>query len=170
MQPTAPSLLVAVRVMAILAALAGLAAGLLSVVLGAFLICLDGCPSREAYFSNIGPGTVRLLTPCVVLAALSLALFLTYSLATRQNWRALIVFLIFLVGGLLGAAALNALMQYGRATLPIDDFGFLIKDSALAWAQWLGVSLLLAAVVWSGGLACLEWGRRWDRLDQRSNC
>jgi hypothetical protein len=166
MQRVVPYLLIAARVLAILAVLAGLAGGLLRAVVGSFFICIDGCSSRDAYFSALAspdPGPAPSMSLCVVLAALALAVFLVYCLATRQPWRAVIVLLFFLVGGLLGVAALNALLQHAQATLPVDDFGFLIKDSAAAWERQWGLSLTLVAVVWSGGLACLQWGHRWGR-------
>jgi hypothetical protein len=96
-----------------------------------------------------------------------LVIFLIYCLATRQPWRALIVLLFFLVGGLLGVAALNALVEHGRATVAIDaESGLLIEDSVVAWAEQWAQTVLLLGVVWAGGLACLEWGRRWRRLRQ----
>jgi hypothetical protein len=108
---------------------------------------------------------VGLLIPC--LATLTLAFFQTYCLATRQPRRALIVVLVFLVGGLLGAIALNALLQYGRVTRQVTESGFLVEGPARAWAPQWALAIVFLAVVWSGGLACLEWSRRWPRLDQR---
>lgn len=167
MQRIAPSLLVAARVLAILSVLAGLAAGLLANAL-VTLICFDSCPDAEGYFSMVGPAAARLLTPCIALAALALALFLAYCLATRQFRRAVIVFFVFLVGVLLGVAALNALLQHARATLPVED-GVLFGHAVVEWARQWALAILLIAGVWSAGLACLEWGRRWERLDQRSS-
>jgi len=68
---------------------------------------------------------------------------------------------------MLFAIALNALVEHGRATVPIDaESGLLIEDSVVAWAEQWAQTVLLLGVVWAGGLACLEWGRRWRRLSQ----
>ncbi len=113
----------------------------------------DSCSHLD--LNSVGP-----LIPCLALATLALALFLTYCLTTRQGWRALIVLLVFLVGGLLGAVALNALLQYGNATRQVTESGFLVEGPARAWARQWALAILFLAVVWSGSLACLEWGRR----------
>ena len=164
MQRVVPSLLIAARVLAILAVLAGLTVGLLANALVTF-ICFDTCPDAEGYFSRVGPAAARLLVLCVALATLALSLFLAYCLATRQYRRAVIVFLVFLGGALLGVAALNALLQYARATLPVED-GVLFGHAVVEWARQWALAILLIAVVWSGGLACLEWSRRWRQFDQ----
>jgi hypothetical protein len=170
-RPAAPAwiglVLIAARVLAILAVLAGLAAGFLANTFTAFT-CFDTCPAAEGYISNVGQGAIQLLTPCVALATLALALFLAYCLATRRFRRAVMVFLVFFVGVLLGVAALNALLQHARATLPIED-GVLFGHAVVEWARQWALAILLIAGVWSGGLPCLEWGRRWERLDQRSS-
>lgn len=168
MQRAVSAVFIASRILAILAVLAGLAAGLLANAL-ASLICFDTCPPAEGYFSGVGQGAVRLLTPCVALAALALAPFLAYCLATRQLWRAVIVVIFFPVGGLLGTVALNALLQHARATLPVTADGLLVETPLLAWVRQWALAILLIAVVWSGGLACLEWGRRWVRLSKRAS-
>jgi hypothetical protein len=105
-----------------------------------------------------------LLSPCIVLAAVALALFFVYCFATRQLLRALIVLLFFLVGGLLGVAVLNGLAHYGQATLPVyEEGGVLVAGPVVAWAQQWGLAVLLIGVVWSGGLSGLQWGREWSR-------
>ena len=166
MQRVALALHITARVLSILAALA-LLFTLWGEGLGVGFACFDTCYTPQDYFPRQLPFTMFLLTPCAVLAALALVIFLIYCLATRQPWRALIVLLFFLVGGLLGVAALNALVEHGRATVPIDaESGLLIEDSVVAWAEQWAQTVLLLGVVWAGGLACLEWGRRWRRLSQ----
>jgi hypothetical protein len=163
MQQVVTFLHIAARIVAVLAVLAGLAAGYLASTFGVGFICFDTCPSREFYFSYTIPAEERLMIPCIVLATLALALFLIYCLATRQPWRALIVLLFFLVGGLVGSAILGTLVLQARNTIPVHEGDFLVEDSAVAWAKQWGLALILVAVVWSGGLAGLEWGRRWSR-------
>jgi hypothetical protein len=165
MQRNVPPLLIATRVLAILAVLAGLAAGLLLNVV-ATLVCIDSCPLARNFPSHLDLNSVGLLIPCLALATLALAFFLAYCLAVRQGWRALIVLLVSLVGGLIGAAALDALLQYGNATSEVTESGFLVGGPARAWTRQWALATLFAAVVWSGCLACLEWGRRWRRLGQ----
>ena len=165
MRRVVPALLIAARILAILAVLAGLAAGLLVNALVAF-ICFDSCPPAKVYFSNSGSGAMSPLAPCIALA--TLALFLVYCLATRQPRRAVIVVLFFLLGGVIGVAALNALVQHAQTTLPVSEDGLLVEGPVTAWARQFALALLLALVVWSGGLACLEWGRRWERPSQRA--
>ncbi len=166
MQRVIPSLLIAARFLAILAVLAGLFVGYAAATIGASFTCFDTCPTRDDFFSRFIPGATRLMLWCVALAALALLLFLVYCLATRQLWRAFIVFLVFFAVGLLGVAVLNALVQQARTTLPINEDGVLVEDSAVAWASMWGGTLLLVAMLWSGSLACLEWGRRWRKLRQ----
>lgn len=48
--------------------------GLFSV--SATAICVDACSPRDLYFSDLEPIAVRIMTPCVVLAVLALAIFL----------------------------------------------------------------------------------------------
>jgi hypothetical protein len=158
MQRFVPALLVASRVLAICAVLAGLIAGLLASTILVGFTCFDSCPSR-ADFLNRMPAEARLLIPCVVLAALALALFLAYCLDTRQQRRANVATLFFLVGGLSGVAALAALVKIAQATLPINEDNPQFAQAVVGWAQVWGVSLLLVAVVWSGVLAALQWRR-----------
>jgi hypothetical protein len=169
MRRVVPALLIAARVLGILAVLA-----LLFTLWGEFILwgltCADNCSTPEQYFNGKVPSALFFLGPCIVLAALALALFLVYCLATRQARRAIVVLLFFLVGGFLGVAALTALVEYGRATVPVDvETSLLIERQVVDWARQWALAILLIAVVWSGGLACLEWGHRWDRLDQRSS-
>lgn len=145
------------RGLAVCAVLAGLAPGLLAVFTAGF-ICADSCGQREVLVSHLGPGALRGLTPCAVLEALAVAAFLAYCLATRQARRAIIALLFLLVGGLVGVAALGAVMQQA-ATLPVGDAGFLIQGPAEAWATRWGLALTLVPGAWSGVLAYLQWGR-----------
>ena len=154
---------IAARVLATLALLAGLLIGLIAAGPGARLTCFDYCPTRDVLFSIFVPAAARLMLWCVALAAIALLLFLVYCLATRQLWRALIVLLVFFAGGLLGVAVLNGLVEQARTTLPITEDGLLVDSS---WASMWGGALLIMAMLWSGSLACLEWGRRWMTLRQ----
>ncbi|MGZ3640001.1 MAG: hypothetical protein ACXVCX_19390, partial [Ktedonobacterales bacterium] len=81
MRKVAQFLHVASRVLAICAVLAGLAAGFLQTTIGATIICVDSCPPRDAYFSDLGPTAVRIMTLCVVLEVLALVAFVAYCLA-----------------------------------------------------------------------------------------
>lgn len=146
------------RFLAICAMLAGLVAGFLEAVVGATIICVDSCPPRDAYFSDLGPIAVRIMTPCVVLAVLALVAFVAYCLATRQARRVVMPILFLLVGGVIGVAALDALLQHGQATVGTDQ-GFLLSAPAQAWAGLWGLSLTLVAGAWSGVLARLQWRR-----------
>jgi hypothetical protein len=167
MQRIAPSLFIASRVLALCAVLAGLFGGLLMATIGAGLICFNTCPSPEFYFSQLGLYALFFLIPCSVLAALALVLFLIYCLSTRQPRRALSVFLFFLVGGLLGVVILDALLQLSLATFPVQgEHGLLIGGSGKPWASQWALAVLLIAVVWSVGMASLQWGRRWRPLRQ----
>ena len=98
------------------------------------------------------------MTPCVVLEALALMSFLAYCLATRQAWRAVISLLFLLVSGLIGVNILSTLMQQA-ATLPVGDSGFLYEAPAVAWAHQWGLALILAAGVWTGVPALIQWRR-----------
>jgi hypothetical protein len=149
------------RGLTICAVLAGLGAGLLEVFAAQF-VCVDSCPTRDFYFSYLGPTAVRLMTPCVVLEVLAAAVFLPYCLATRQVRRALLVLLVLLVGGLVGVAALHALLQHAQAILPSgsqSEGGILLEGPVEAWAEQWGWALSLVAGAWSGALAYLQWRR-----------
>jgi hypothetical protein len=165
MQRSIPFLHAAARVLAIVAVLAGLAVGLLMNA-ATFIICFDVCPSPDAYFSQSGMDPLSLLTPCVAFAAF--ALFFGYCLATRQRRRALIVFLVLVVGGLVGMTALGALTQHARATLPVTEGGLLVEGPLTAWAHQFAFAYTVALVVWTGTLAGLEWGRHWNTARQRA--
>lgn len=164
MQRVALSLLIAVRIVAILAVLAGFFIGYIASAVAGFT-CFDTCPTRDDFFSTFVPAAMRLMLLCVPLPALALVLFLVYCLATRQLWRALIVLLVFIVGGLLGFAVLNGLLEQARTTLPVNEYG--LVDSS--WARMWAGKLLLLVMLWSGGLACLEWGRRWRSAGNTPN-
>ena len=159
MQKVAQFLHVASGVLAICAVLAGLAAGLFMATFGSALICFDTCPTREDFFSPRGPIAVQLMTPCVVLAVLALVAFVAYCLVTRQGRRVVMPILFLLVGGLIGFAALDALLQHGQATLPVGEDGLVAETPAQAWAQLWGLALTLVAGAWSGVLAYLQWRR-----------
>lgn len=147
------------RGLAICAVLAGVVTGLFALSFGPAFICFDTCPSRAVYFSNLDSGMVQLMTPCVLLEALALAAFAAHCLAIGQVRRTIAPILFFLIGGLVGVAALGALLQYGQATLPVGEDGILLEGPAVAWAQQWGLALLLVAGAWSGVLARLQWRR-----------
>jgi hypothetical protein len=155
MRRVGPLLLFAARFLAILAALAGLAAGCLATTIIAGFICVDSCPTRDVYFSRLLPGALTLLGPCAALATLALVLFLAYCLDTHQSRRAIFALLYFLVGGVVAVAALALLAQIGKSMLPIYEEGVLVEDSAVRWSQLWGLALMVVAVTWSGILAYL---------------
>jgi hypothetical protein len=161
MRKVAQFLLVASRGLAICAVVAGLGVGLLDVYLS-HLVCFDSCPDRDFYFSYLGPTAVRLMTPCIVLEVLAMAVLVTYCLATRQVQRAVLAFLVLLVGGLAGIAALAGLLHRAQATLPSasgSDCCALLPDQLRAWDSLWGWALTLVAGAWSGVLAYLQWRR-----------
>jgi hypothetical protein len=163
MRRVVPFLLIVVRVVAILAVLGAFFIGFIAMA-GAGFTCFDYCPTRADFLATFVPAARRLLLWCVPLPALGLMLFLVYCLATRQPRRALLVLLVFIVGGLLGFAVLNGLVEQARTTLPVNEYG-LVESS---WpTRWAGTFLLLA-LLWSGSLACLEWGRRWNMRDRQA--
>jgi hypothetical protein len=150
------------RSLAVCAVLAGLGAGFLEATVGVAFVCFDSCPDRDFYFSYLGLGAMRLMMPCVVLGVLATAVFVTYCLATRQVRRAVLAFLVLLVGGLAGIAALAALLQHAEATLPSasgSDCCALLPDQLQAWQRLWGWALILVAGGWSGVLAYLQWRR-----------
>ncbi|MGZ3582574.1 MAG: hypothetical protein ACXWQR_02570 [Ktedonobacterales bacterium] len=129
------------RGLAICATLAGLAAGLFALSFGTAFICFDSCPNRALYFSNLGPGTVPFIMPCVVLELLALTAFVAYCVATQQARRTIVPILFFVVGGLVGVVSLDALLQHGQTTLPVNSDGLLVEAHAVEWAQlWGAVS------------------------------
>ena len=149
--------------MAILAVLGAFFIGFVAMA-GAGFTCFDYCPTRDDFLATFVPAARRLLLWCVPLLALALVLFLVYCLATRQPWRALIVLLVFTAGGLLGFAVLNGLVGQARTTLPVNEYGLVDSSWATRWAG----TLLLLATIWTGGLACLEWGRRWEMRNRHA--
>jgi hypothetical protein len=152
---------VVTRGLAVCAVLAGLGAGLLETYAPNF-VCVDVCPSRDFYFAYVGPTAVRIMTPCVVLEVLAVAACVAYCLATRQVRRAVIVPLVLLVGGLVGVAALAALLQHRPAALASElpsGGGILRERPVAAWVHQWGLALTLVAGAWSGMLAWLQWRR-----------
>ena len=164
MQRVAPALHVTARILATLAALSLLFTWLAEDFDTSFT-CFEMCPFPEQYFPDKLLGALIALAPSSVFAALALVAFLIYCFATRQFWRALTVFLFFVIVGLVGVIAINALLQYGQTTVAVDpESGLLVDDSVMDWANQWALTVLLFAVVWVGGLASLEWGQRWRRV------
>jgi hypothetical protein len=136
--------------------------------------CFDTCYSPDYYFAQLAPRELLFMLPCVVLAALALAVFVPYCQATHQTGRALFVFLFFLAG-LACAAALYGLAQLASAILSSSDNPY-VNQQAADWMRLWTLALLLVAVVWSGTLASLlwrvewspEWEQRWKRLSRRA--
>ncbi len=159
MRKVARFLHAASRVLAVCAVLAGVAVGFLQATIGAAVICVDSCVTRAFMFSYLGPSTVQMLTPCVVLEMLALAAFVAYCLATGQARRTIMPILFLLVVGLVGVAGLDALLQHGQTTLPVDEGGFLIEASAQSWRALWGMAIMLVAGAWSGVLAYMQWQR-----------
>ncbi|MGZ3665047.1 MAG: hypothetical protein ACXWQR_06605 [Ktedonobacterales bacterium] len=159
MRKSVPLLLLASQGLALCAVVAGLGAGLLATFAAAFT-CFDTCPTRKDYFSLLGPASLRVMTPCVVIELLALAAFLAHCVATRQARRAVTSILLLLVGGMAGVAALSALMQHGQATLPVIEDDVLAESQVESWAQLWGLALMLVAGAWSGILAYQTWSLR----------
>ena len=111
MQRVGPSPLALTRVVAILAVLAALLPGCAMFLFVSVFACFDTCSTPDYYFAHLAPREALFMLPCVALAAFAVAVFVPYCQATHQTGRALCVFLFFLVGGLLGAAALYGLAQ-----------------------------------------------------------
>lgn len=150
------------RSLAVCAVLAGLVAGLFEATFVADFVCFDSCPDRHFYFSYLDPRALLVMTPCVVLEVLAVAVFVAYGLATRQTRRAVLAVLVLLVGGLAGVVALAALLQHAQATLPSasgSDCCALLPDQLQAWQRLWGWAIVLVAGGWSGVLAYLQWRR-----------
>jgi hypothetical protein len=164
MQRVTPSLHTATRVLTTLAVLA-LLFTLWAEDFDTRFTCFETCPTPAQYFPWKPPGALFALAPSIVFATLALVAFLVYCFATRQFRRALTVLLFFVIVGLVGVIALDALLQYGQTTVAVDpEGGLLVEDSVMAWANQWALTVLLFAVVWVGGLASLEWGHRWRRV------
>jgi hypothetical protein len=65
--------------------------------------------------------------------------------------------LFLLVGGLLGVAGLDALLQHAQVTLPVGEGDILIAGPAEFFRGLWGLTILLVAGAWSGVLAYLQW-------------
>ncbi|HEX9067365.1 MAG TPA: hypothetical protein VF807_01255, partial [Ktedonobacterales bacterium] len=79
-------------------------------------VCFDTCPSPEGLPSALALISVWVMIPCVALKVLALAAFVPYGVATGQARRAVRQAGILLGGGLVGVAALGALILLGQAT------------------------------------------------------
>ncbi|HEX9067669.1 MAG TPA: hypothetical protein VF807_02785 [Ktedonobacterales bacterium] len=142
------------RVLAVCACIAGLGGGFLLVLLAGF-VCFDSCPSPEGLPSGLALLSVWLMIPCVALEVLALAAFVPYGVTTGQARRAVRQAGILLGGGLVGVAALGALILLGQAT----SWGNFGNGALESWARFWGVVLMVVAGAWAGVLAYLEWGR-----------
>jgi hypothetical protein len=117
------------RSLAICAVLAGLGVGLLEVYLSP-LVCFDSCPDRDFYFSYLGPAAVRLMTPCIVLAVLALAVQATFPSASGSDCCALLPDQLRAWDGLWGWAltlvagawsGVLAYLQWRRSATPVSS-------------------------------------------------
>jgi len=183
MQQSGPSPLVLARVVAILAVLAALLPGCAMSWFVAAFACFDTCSTPAFYFAQLAPRAALFMLPSVALTAFAVAVFVPYCQATHQTGRALCVFIFFLLGGLLGAAALYGLAQLAMVTASRAD-SLHVNQQAANWMGLWTFALLLVAVAWSGTLAILQWpaewspeseqlwrrlGQRWRRLMQRAD-
>lgn len=160
MQPVGSSPFVVARVPAILAVLAALLTGCPMSWFALGFACFDYCYSPDVYFAQVAPREALVMLPCVVLAALALAVFVPYCQATHQTGRALLVFLFFLLG-LVGAAAFYGLAQLALAILSSSD-SLDVNQQAADWYRLWTFALILVAIVWSGTLAVLQWPAEWS--------
>jgi hypothetical protein len=160
MRKLARFLLIASRFLAIVAILAGVGAGLYEATIGRFIACFDNCPVPGDYFANQGPAAVQQMTPCVVIEALAVVIFLAYCAATRQPRRAVISLLALLIGGLVGGVALYAFLEHGQASVSLTHdqyYAYFVERSLETWVTLWGLGLMVVAGVWSGVLARLQW-------------
>jgi hypothetical protein len=134
MQRAGPSPLALAHVLAILAVLAALFPGCAMSWFVAAFACFDTCSTPDYYFAQLAPREALFMLPCVALAALAVAVFVLHCLDTHQPGRALFVFLFFLVGGLLGAAALYGLAQVALAVLSNSDNPY-VNQQAADWMR-----------------------------------
>jgi hypothetical protein len=107
-------------------------------MLGWVFSCFDSCSASAQLVPNNVASVLFALALCIALAAVALALFLVYCLATRQPWRALIVLLFFLLGGLFDVTAVNALVPYGQATVPLHPETDLLFEHRVGTGQFSG--------------------------------
>lgn len=154
------------RVLAVFAVLAGLAAGLLIATYFAAFTCFDTCPSPDDFFSRF-VGAMRVVMPCVALEALALVTFVAYCVATSQPRRAIKQTIMFLVSGLVGVAALDAVFQLCQATLPVTEYYMVAEGPAEAWMEGLGLTIIVLACGWTALLARLQWSREAQRTPAR---
>jgi hypothetical protein len=174
MQRVSPSPLALAHILSILAVLAALLTGCPMSLFALGFACFDTCSAPDYYFAQVAPREALFMLPCVVLAALALAVFVPYCQATHQTGRALFVFLFFLLG-LVGAAAFYGLAQLALAILSSSD-SLDVNQQAANWFRGWTFALILVAIVWSGTLASLQWDaewspeskQRWRRLTQRA--
>jgi hypothetical protein len=128
--------------------------------------CFDTCSTPDYYFVQLAPREALFMLPCVALAAFAVAAFVPHCQATHQTGRALCVFLFFLVGGLVGAAALYGLAQLAMIVLSNSDNPY-VDQQAADWMRLWTLALLLVAVVWSGTLAGLQWNAEWSPASEQ---
>jgi hypothetical protein len=174
MQRSGPSPLSLTRLLAILAVLAALLPGCAMSWFVMGFACVDSCSTPDYYFALLAPREALLMLPCVALAALAVSVFVLHCRDTRQTGRAFFVFLVFLVGGLFGAAGLYMLAELALALVSRADSIDVNQQAADSIRLWT-LALKLVAVVWSGSLTSLQWNavwspeaeQRWKRLTQR---
>lgn len=146
------------RVLAVLAVLAGLAAGLLVFTFGVAFVCFDTCPSPDDYFARF-VGEMWMTWPCGALAALALTTFVAYCVATGQARRAIMQTIVFLGGGLVCVATFDAVFHWCQSTLPVTQYYQVEEGPAEAWMARLGLTVIIVTGVWTSVLGGLQWGR-----------
>jgi hypothetical protein len=161
MQQSGPSPLVLAHVVAILAVLAAPLPGFVMSQHVFYSACFENCSTPDFYFAQLAPLEALFMFPCVALTAFAVAVFVPYCQATQQTGRALCVFLFFLLGGLLGAAALYGLAQLALAD-PASKESVAVNQQATDWIERWTNALVFVAVVWSGSLAFLQWPAEWS--------
>lgn len=134
---------------AIVSGVAGVAAGGLRATFGAGFTCIDTCPSRTDYVSQFAAGTLHLMAPSIVLALLSVLIYLNYCLATGHP-RAIAVPLLVLVGA---CVALVLFAQARLPYLPVTSDGRLAAPPLENWEGEWGIALMLVSAGWSALMA-----------------
>ncbi len=146
------------RFFSVCAVLIGLCAGLYISVIGAAFVCFDTCETPDFYFSHMALGSVLFEIPCVALELVAFALFLAHCRVTKQPRLIILPAVFLVVAGVVGAAALWALMLHGQATLPVTGDGLLAESPVESWQRMWGLAVTGVAVVWSGVLTFLQRG------------
>lgn len=151
-------MLYATRALTAAAVVAGLFMGLFVNTLAAAFTCFDSCPSPAFFFSALVSSTMWTVAPAVALEVLALAAFVAYCVLSRQRGRAVVAVAVAVIGALVGAAMLAALMRQGQASLPLfPGEDILAEEPLVRWRELWGFAVTGALVIWSGFLTFLLW-------------